>query len=221
VESLSVACRTQHGFEECYPLKRTLLLTILAVIPAVALSLPASGQVDKEPGKPTSDNVDTDYKWEAYGGFAYTSLNHVNESRYGLIGGKAGATRDFGRYFGLTAEGSYYKFALGSGNPGNPGLTSALAGPVLHADIVGKYSGFFHALIGVEHASGENQTPNISFAGGFGGGVEYKLTPRLSLRAYGDDIAASFSLINNSPALGYSPHRTWNPQAGFIAVYHF
>jgi hypothetical protein len=51
--------------------------------------------------------------------------------------------------------------------------------------------------------------------------VEYKLTPRLSLRAEGDDIGASFSLINNSKELGYSPHRSWNPQASFMAVYHF
>lgn len=202
-------------------MKRTLLLTILAVIPALAFSTSASGQVDSEQKKPAADATDVDYKWEAYGGFAYTSLNQVNLSRYGLIGGKVGATRDFGRYFGLTAEGSYYKYALGSGNPGDPRLSSGLAGPVLHADIYGKYSGFIHGLIGVEHSSGESQTPNISFAGGFGGGMEYKLSPRLSLRATGDFIGASFSLINNSPELGYSPHRTWNPQASFMAVYHF
>ena len=37
----------------------------------------------------------------------------------------------------------------------------------------------------------------------------------------GDYIGASFSVINNSPALGYSPHRTWNPRASFGAVYRF
>jgi hypothetical protein len=200
----------------------------LAIIPAVALSVPAFAQVEAAHKKAAADTADVDYKWEAYGGFAYTSLDQVNLSRYGLMGFKAGATRDFGRHFGLTAEGSYYKYPFGSGNPGHPSVTSALAGPVLKADIIGKYSAFIHGLIGVEHSGGENQTPNISFAGGFGGGVEYKLSPRLSLRAYGDDIAASFTLINNiviingnSVNQGYSPHRTWNPQAGFLAVYHF
>lgn len=206
-------------------MKRKLLLTLLAVIPAVVLSVPASGQVDPDRKKPTAGNADTDYKWEAYAGFAYTSLNHVNGSRYGLVGIKAGATRDFGKYFGLTAEGSYYKYALfassSNPNPGSPLLTSGLAGPVLHADIYGKFSGFVHGLLGIEHAGGESQIPDTSFAGGFGGGMEYKLSPRLSLRATGDDIAASFSPINNSKELGYSAHLSWNPQASFSAVYHF
>ena len=51
--------------------------------------------------------------------------------------------------------------------------------------------------------------------------MEYKLNPRLSLRATGDDIAASFSPINNSKALGYSAHLSWNPQASISVVYHF
>jgi hypothetical protein len=194
---------------------------MLAVISAVILSVPASAQDEPAHKKPSADAADVDYKWEAYVGFAYSSLDQVNVSRSGLMGIKAGATRDFGKNFGLTAEGSYYKFPYTTGNPGDPRLISGLAGPVLHAIIWGKYSAFVHALIGVEHSSGESQTPNISFAGGGGGGVEYKLSNRLSLRATGDDIGASFSLINNSPELGYSPHRTWNPQASFSAVYHF
>lgn len=194
---------------------------MLAVISAVILSVPASAQVDPARKKPAADAADVDYKWEAYGGIAYTSSDQINTSRSGLFGGKVGATRDFGKYFGLTAEGAYYKYAYVSGNPGDPRLISGLAGPVIHAVLIDKYSLFIHGLIGVEHSSGESQTPNISFAGGFGGGVEYKLNNRLSLRATGDDIGASFSLINNSPALGYSPHRTWNPQASFMAVYHF
>jgi len=205
-------------------LKRTLpnklLLALLAVIPALAFSIPASGQIEPD-HKKAAETPDADYKWEAYGGFAYSSSNQVNGSYSGLMGGKGGATRDFGRYFGLTAEGSYYAFPYRSGNPGKPNLISALAGPVFKADIYGKYSGFLHALIGVEHSGGESQIPNLSFAGGFGGGMEYKLSPRLSLRATGDFIGASFSDIHNSPALEYSPHRTWNPQASFMAVYHF
>jgi len=224
-ESLSAARRTQRDFEECYQLKRTLLLTILAVISAVTFSVSASAQGGPLAPKVTADNFDTNLKWEASAGFAYTSLNHVNGSRYGLVGIKAGVTRDFGRYFGLTAEGTYYKYALFQSptnpNPGDPSLYSALAGPVLHADVYGKFSGFVHGLIGIEHAGGEHQIPDLSFAGGFGGGMEYKINRRLSMRATGDDIAASFSPINNTPALAYSAHLSWNPQASLSVVYHF
>jgi hypothetical protein len=198
---------------------------MLAVISAVILSVPASGQVDPDHKKPSADAADVDYKWEAFAGLAYTSLDQINGSRYGLFGLKGGVTRDFGRYFGLTAEGSYYKYpyVLNSSNPnpGDPRVTSWLAGPTVHADIYGKFSGFLHGLIGVEHSSGESQIPATSFAGGLGGGMEYKINNRLSLRATGDDIAASFSPINNSKYLEYSAHRTWNPQACFSVVYHF
>jgi hypothetical protein len=197
---------------------------MLAVISAATFSAHASAQVKSTIKKAAAD-TDVDYKWEAYVGFAYTSLNNVTRSRYGIVGVKIGATRDFGRYYGLTAEGSYYKYALfassANPNPGDPSLYSALAGPVIHADIYGKFSGFIHGLIGVEHSGGESQIPSTSFAGGFGGGMEYKVNPRLSVRVTGDDIGASFSPINNTPALGYSAHRSFNPQASISAVYHF
>jgi hypothetical protein len=94
-------------------------------------------------------------------------------------------------------------------------------GPEIHANVYGKFNGFFHALLGGEHTGGEGETPNISFAGGPGGGLEYNLSPRLALRASGDYIGASFSLRNNTPELGNSPHRTWNSRASVGAVYRF
>jgi hypothetical protein len=51
--------------------------------------------------------------------------------------------------------------------------------------------------------------------------MEYKMTPRFSVRVSGDDIGASFSLTNNTAQLGYSPHRTWNPRAAIGVVYRF
>ncbi len=99
----------------------------------------------------------------------YTSLNQVNQSRYGLIGGRAGVTRDFGKHFGITALGSYYKPPTGKGgggNPGDPSVYSALAGPEFRANLYGNFDGFVHGLLGIEHTGGEHMTPNISFAGG-------------------------------------------------------
>jgi hypothetical protein len=211
----------QHGLEESFKLKRTLLLSILAVIPAALMPLAAASQVVPARGSRSASQGESSYKYEVFAGYGYTSLNQVNGSRSGLQGVNLSVTRDWGKYFGVTADGAYYKYALVSGNPGSPSVDAVLFGPVVHAELFGKVSGFAHALLGGEHSGGESQTPSISFAGGVGGGLEYKLGPRLSLRASGDDIAASFSLIGNSPAQGYSPHLHWNPRASFGVVYRF
>jgi hypothetical protein len=210
----------QHDVEENFTLKRTLLISTLALI-AAALPLTATSQVSASDSSPATEQPERVYKYEAYAGYAYTSLNQVNQSRYGLQGVNASITRDFGRYFGVTAEGDYFRFAIASGNPGTPSVESVLFGPVLHANLYGRVGGFVHVLLGGEHTAGESQTPNISFAGGAGGGLEYSLSPRLSLRATGDLIGASFSLTGNTAELGNSPHKTFNSRAAFGAVYHF
>jgi hypothetical protein len=205
-------------------LKRTFLLSILAGVSAALLPLAATCQVSTTSRTHSTDEADKTYKYVVYGGFAYSALNQVNQSRYALGGINVSVTRNFGKYFGATAEGDYFKFALGSANPGNPGnpsVESVLFGPEIHANVYGKFNGFVHVLLGGEHTAGESETPNISFAGGPGGGLEYNLSPRLALRASGDYIGASFSLANNSGELANSPHRTWNPRASIGAVYRF
>ena len=205
-------------------MKRMFLLSILAGVSAALLPLAATCQVSTTSRTHSTDEADKTYKYVVYGGFAYSSLNQVNESRYALGGINVSVTRNFGRYFGVTAEGDYFKYSLGSGgtpNPGNPSITSVLFGPEIHANVYGKFNGFAHGLLGGEHTGGNNQTPNISFAGGPGGGIEYNLSPRLALRVSGYYIGASFSLTNNNPELANSPHRTWDPRASIGAVYRF
>jgi hypothetical protein len=201
------------------------LYSILALVPAALLPLAATSQVSSTSGSNSNDQPEKTYKYSVYAGYAYTSLNQVNQSRYGLQGVNVSVTRDWGKYFGLTAEGDYYKFPFGNpevvGSTTKPQVESVLFGPVLHASIYGRYSGFIHGLLGGEHTGGESQTPNVSFAGGFGGGMEYALNPRFSIRASGDIIGASFSLTGNSPQLGNSPHRSWDSRASIGAVYHF
>ncbi|HZP03736.1 MAG TPA: hypothetical protein VFB43_02465 [Terracidiphilus sp.] len=207
-------------------MKRMFLRTFLAVVPAVLLPLSAASQVTpatSEASAPAAQAQPPSYKYEAYVGFGYTSLNQVNQSRYGLLGVDLSVTRDWGRYFGMSVMGNYYKPSAGggsstiAGNPGDPSIYEVLAGPEIHASIYGNFSGFLHGGLGIEHTGGENMTPNISFAGGFGGGMSYNLSPRIAIRASGDKIGASFSLRNNTPALAYSPHRTWN-SSGTIGV---
>jgi hypothetical protein len=205
-------------------LKRTFLILSLAAIPALFLPLAASSQI--LPGhKSAAEGDETVYKNEAYGGYAYTSLNQVNLSRSGLQGGELSYTRNFGKYFGMTADGAFYKYPYASPEVTNSTLTPeedlVLFGPEFHADLYEKVAGFVHALVGGEHMGGTGQTPNISFAGGVGGGLDYKLTSRFSARASGDVILQSFTVTGNTSQLGYSPHETRNARATIGVVYHF
>jgi hypothetical protein len=192
---------------------------MLAVVPAALLSLSAAAQVEPPSGSVPADRVEPTYKWEVFAGPSYTSLNQVNQSRYGLIGGMASVNRNWGKYFAVTADGAYYVHPVGSGDPGNPKVEMVLAGPVIHAELYGPISGFVHALLGGVHTAGESETPNISFAGGFGGGAEYRLSPRLAIRASGEDVFSSF--VQDPGHLGYSPHLRGNARASVGVVYRF
>jgi hypothetical protein len=195
------------------------LLSILAVVPAVLMPLAALSQI--APDRPRTERAEPTYKYEVFVGYGYTGLNQVNQSRYGLEGVNVSVTRDWGRYFGLTADGAYYGSSFSSGNPGKPTVDLILGGPVLHAPLYGKVNGFVRVLLGGEHTGGEGMTPSVSFAGGMGGGLEYMWSPHLVIRASGDDIASSFSVTNNSPQLGYSPHERWNGRASVGVAYRF
>ena len=203
-------------------MKRKLLLSILAMVPAALMPLAAASQTAPASG----ERAEASYKYEVYAGYAYTSLNQVNQSRYGLQGVDASVTRDFGKYFGITADGAFYKYPLNTGgnsasNPGTPTVDLVLLGPVLHAPLYDRVSGFIDVLLGGEHTGGENMTPKVAFAGGFGGGLEYKMSRRISLRASGNRIGSEFSFTGNSTSLGNSPHKTWNANATVGAIYHF
>ncbi|MGO9317462.1 MAG: hypothetical protein ACLPXT_00200 [Terracidiphilus sp.] len=213
-------------------MKRKLLLAILAIIPALFMPLAATSQLiharhrEAPAEKPTAA-----HKYEVFAGYGYTSLNQVSQSRYGLQGVNISVTRDWGRFFGLTADGAYYKYPLKTGgagsdvNPGDPSVNLYLMGPVLHAPIFGHVDGYLHALLGVAHTGGENATPDVSFAGGYGGGLDYKLFHNLSLRLGGDDIQSSFLANANSSVCGTgsncSAHKHGNSRAEFGVVYKF
>jgi len=200
-------------------LKRNLLLSILAVVLAALMPLAATCQVSPSGGAASAERPEIPSKYEVFAGYGYTSINQVNQSYHGLQGVNLSVTRDWGKYFGLTADGATYSYSLGSGNPGNPSVDMVLFGPMAHANITGRVSVFVHALLGGEHTGGESQTPKVSFAGGAGGGMDYKLSPHVSLRASGDDIASAFSV--NNPAPGDSPHERRNSRAAFGVVYKF
>jgi hypothetical protein len=215
-------CLITVWIEESFKLKRTLLFLVFGAAGAVLTALPAAGQVNPE-AVPAPQQA-SPYKYEAYVGVAYSRLRQVPVSYSGLLGGKISVARDWGKYFQLMGSADYYRMGLGHGylpNPGNPSIYTFLVGPAIHATIYENLSGEFFAELGGEHTGGENMTPSISFAGGFGGGVAYSLSRNLALQLTADRVAASFSLPNNTSQLGYSTDRTWNARATFGMVYRF
>ena len=105
-------------------MKSKFLFLILAAIAAALCPWLPAGQLAKE--RTPSQGGAPAYKYEAFAGAGYTSLNQVNLSRYGLIGGQVGVTRDFGKHFGITALGAYYKPPTGKADGGNPGDPSVV-----------------------------------------------------------------------------------------------
>ena len=87
-------------------MKRKLLVLILAMVPAAFLPLAAIGQIEPEKAPATQNEPTT--KYEVFAGWGYTSLNQVSQSRSGLQGVSLSVTRDWGKYFGVTAEGGHY-----------------------------------------------------------------------------------------------------------------
>ena len=206
-------------------MKRKFLFAIIAVVSAMLMPLAATSQVAPDrPARP--EKAETSYKWKVFAGAAYTSLNQVDQSENGLIGVNASVTRDFGKYFGLMADGGYYAYTYDRTNPGNPTVEAVLFGPEIHADLFARLVGSVHVLLGGEHtstdtSSGFTTIPNVSFAGGFGGALDYKLSQRFALRATGDDILSSFVQEPTNSQLGYSPHLRRNSRAAFGFVYRF
>jgi hypothetical protein len=198
-------------------LKSKLLLSILAVASAIVAPVSAVSQV--APERPPKDLTGPDYKYEVYVGYGYTSLNQVNQSRSGLQGVTGSVMRGLGDHFGVKLDGGHYAWAVTSANAGNPTVDLFLAGPVVHGNLFEKWSVYAEALLGGAHTGTVTIQPKVSFAGGFGMGVDYNKSARWSIRAYGDDIESSFTLVPYQP--GDSPHTRWNARAGIGLAYHF
>ena len=199
-------------------MKRKFLLVVLALITASFMTLTAACQTAKD-RPPRPEKNEPTYKWKAFAGFGYTSLNQVNQAENGLLGVDFSLTRDFKKYFALTADGGYYAFTYSRSNPGNPKVDMALAGPELHVPLSDHLEGFTHMLLGGVHTAGDSTTPKVSFAIGAGLGLEYKFKGHFGVRLSGDDISSAF--VQDPNHLGYSPHRRQNARVAFGAVYRF
>jgi hypothetical protein len=214
---------SKAAFEESFKLKRKRLLQISAMVVAALAPLTAAAQVNPDAGQ-SSGQAEVNYKYEVYLGGAYTRLRQATQTYSGLVGGKASLSRDWGKYFQLMGAVDYYRVGVGhAGLPsyGNPSVYTFLVGPAVHANLYGNLGGVVFAEVGGEHTGGLDMTPSISFAGGFGGGLNYSLFRNLGVQLTADRVGASFSLPDNNSQLAYSTHRTWNARATFGVVYRF
>jgi hypothetical protein len=193
------------------------LLAIAAMVCAALVPAMASGQLAKE-SAPKAYRGDVP-RWDIFAGYGYTSLNQVNQSRYGLQGVNVSVTRFFGRNFGVIADGGFYSSSLGSGNPGNPSVNSIMAGPVLQGQLFERLNLQVRGFLGGEHTGGESMKPDVSFAGGAGVGMDYRLNKKFWLRLSGDNIYSSF--VSDPNNKGYSPHRRGNARASLGLAYKF
>jgi hypothetical protein len=221
--------------EESPKLKRKLSLSILALFVAALLPLTAASQLihARHHKEAPAEKPVASHKYEIFAGYGYTSMNQVNQSRYGLQGVNVSATRDWGRFFGITADGAFYMSPIAhpaiQNSTLSPSMDAVLLGPVVHANLFKHYDGFFHVLLGAEHIGGVNAYPNLSFAGGLGVGLDYRMNSHFSLRASGDDIISSFvapvypagSGNTCTTTSNCSPHEHRSSRASFGIVYKF
>lgn len=226
----------QQRNEESPKLKSKFLLSVLAAVAAAMMPLTATSQIapDKPPRTEPAEALP---KYELFAGVGYTALNNVQQSRNGQLGVSLSVTRDWGKYFGITADGGMYKYTYDASNPGNPTVDMLLLGPVVHARVYGPTEVFIHVLLGGEHISGTPvttgqsstapiqpyATPSLSFAGGYGAGFDYKVKPRFFIRFWGDDIWSAIT-ADLPPSCAYSgcaSHETRSVRAGLGVVYKF
>lgn len=194
-----------------------MLLSVWVAAAAMLAPLAAHAQLEKE--KAPASTTEPVFKYEAYAGWGYTSINQVSQSNSGLQGVTASVTRDWGRFFGVTVQGGDYRWTVTRANAGNPTVDYFLAGPVIHAPLYGPTSLFIHGLLGVAHTGGVSIRPDVSFAGGLGIGADYRLSPHFGIRLQGDDILSSFTI--QPYQAGDSPHRHSNAHATIGVTYKF
>jgi opacity protein-like surface antigen len=187
------------------------------LLSAFALFLPLSlaGQVAKPTGPVSApDAAPVFARYEAFGGFAYSGANQVKGSS-ALLGFNLGAAAKLKPWFGGTVDFGQYQDSSGVAKPT---VSTFLAGPEFYIPS-DKLTGILHVMFGGAHTGGVVTTPDVSFAYAIGGGVEYRIHDRWSVRATGDDILSSF--VQAPASTGDSPHLRANPRATFGVGYHF
>jgi hypothetical protein len=152
------------------------------------------------PGDPPPDPsplpARVDPTWQLFSGYTYVHASS-NDTRYGLMGWEGSATRHLTPWFGFEAT---FSGLSGNGPAVVPSYVSRFAflfGPHISFRKTSKATPFVHWLIGGVRGSARTSAPDCGdgascpvstsndtfFAGNVGGGLDMRVTPRLSVRA--------------------------------------
>ena len=133
-------------------------------------------------------------------GYTYMRSDIPSEGTLPINGVLLSGNADFTRRFGVKAELGYSRNfdAFNSGRTAD--LATYMGGPVFYPIRTRRYNVYTEALFGGARETGVNIAPNgvtilgfvNRFAWAFGGGVQYRLTPALSLRAGVDYLHTNF-----------------------------
>jgi hypothetical protein len=128
----------------------------------------------------------SDYnKYDFYAGFSHDRVD-IGGGREGFNGVEAAAVRNFSRYFGVKGD---YSFHHKNVSGDSTDLHTLLGGVEIKDNAPDtKIKPFAHALVGFQHARfstsglGTLATDN-GFAAVFGGGLDFRVSPRVDIRA--------------------------------------
>ena len=141
---------------------------------------------------------------EAGIGYSYLNVDVPSQNRIAMNGVDASFTADFRRRFGIRFDLGYDRASNVFDTNRHADLLTYMAGPVFYPVRRKSFSAYAHLLLGGARQSGVNFTSNGGIATGWvnhfawaaGGGVQYRLTPALSVRLGGDYLRTSFFNAN-------------------------
>ena len=190
-------------------MRQTLILVGAGLFLSVSASAQGPAGAGAGAGTPSSrrsgSHPRTAYEltnWQVSVGYQYNRIN-LTGTPFDTNGVNSSFVRYFGRWIGAEAQ-----LGLGFGNTGvttaPPNLTAkslfAGGGPRLALRGHGRVEPWVHAIVGIEHfrfSQTSGVLGNNSALGGVGGGgIDFRLNPRTSLRVEGDWLGTRFFSVN-------------------------
>ena len=163
-----------------------LCLSITAAAQDATASFDANGPAT-EPAAPVSFHVQDRTPWQLGVGYQYQHFKPVGQTIH-TNGYHVDITRFFNNWIGV--EGTAI---MGFGSSSTNVKTKSLfigGGPHAAINEHGRFEPWVHGLIGLEHIRTALGTSGLGFMGG--GGVDFKIGPRLYWRVQGDFIGTRF-----------------------------
>jgi len=172
---------------------------------------------------------------EIFGGYSYLNAdtnNLASPSRQSANGWEVSVSGNFNKWFAVEGDFSgYYKTYSVNTAVLLPGLGLGIID--LHIHDYGFLGGprfnlrpvFVHALVGGDHLTGSVNIPSVgsgsasqdSFAGAFGGGVEWKVSPHWAVRGSADYVLTRHNILNLIPTVSL-PDKTQNNFRASVGV---